>query len=59
MKNEDRYLITDDGSTVGCKITPEELIAQIPTPKWKMVRGTFGTFSIKEFERIAGGQKGL
>lgn len=55
MENEDGYLLVDDGSTVDCELTLEELIAQMPTPKEKVVRGTFGIFSIKDFEKVAGG----
>ena len=40
--------------TVDCELTLEELIAQMPTPKEKVVSGTFGIFGIKDFEKVAG-----
>lgn len=57
MKNKDGYLLVDDGSTVDCELTLEELIAQMPTPKEKVVNGTFEIFNIKDFEKVAGGLK--
>lgn len=52
MEDEDGYLLVDDGSTVDCELTLEELIAQMPTPKEKVVRGTFGVFNVKNLEKI-------
>lgn len=55
MEKENGYLFADDGSVVDCKLTLEEFIEQIPIPKEVVGK----TFSIKEFEKVAGGLKDM
>lgn len=52
------YLICDDLINIGSKPIPKELLENVPVPqRGKVISGTFGTFSIKEFEKISGGLK--
>lgn len=47
------YLFVDDLIGVGEPI-PEELLKTMPPTKGKVISGTFGTFNIKDFDRIVG-----
>lgn len=52
------YLICDDLLDTGLEPIPKELLENMPTPqRGKVIGGTFGTFSTKEFEKVAGGLK--
>lgn len=51
-------LICDDLLDMGLEPIPKELLENMPiTKRGKIISGTFGTFSIKEFEKISGGLK--
>lgn len=48
-------LICDDLLNADTEPIPKELLENMPVPqRGKVIRGTFGTFSIKGFERVAG-----
>lgn len=52
------YLICDDLLNANIEPIPKELLENMPAPqRGKVISGTFGTFSIKEFEKVAGGLK--
>lgn len=52
------YLICDDLFNTDTEPIPKELLENMPAPqRGKVISGTFGTFSIKEFEKVAGGLK--
>lgn len=52
------YLICDDLLNTDTEPIPKELLENMPAPqRGKVISGTFGTFSIKEFEKVAGGLK--
>lgn len=47
--------ICDDLLDIGLEPIPKELLENMPAPqKGKVISGTFGTFSIKESEKVAG-----
>lgn len=51
-------LICDDLLNTDMKPIAKELLENVPVPqRGKVISGTFGTFSIKEFEKISGGLK--
>lgn len=51
-------LICDDLPDIGLEPIAKELLENMPVPqRGKVISGTFGTFSIKEFEKISGGLK--
>lgn len=51
-------LICDNLIDIGSKPILKELLENMPVPQiGKVISGTFGTFSIKEFEKVAGGLK--
>lgn len=51
-------LICDDLLNTDTEPIPKELLENMPVPqRGKVISGTFGTFSIKEFEKISGGLK--
>lgn len=51
-------LICDGLLDMGLEPAPKELLENMPAPqRGKVISGTFGTFSIKEFEKVAGGLK--
>ncbi len=55
---ENNYLFVDDMLDINEKPIPKELLENIPAPqRGKVISGTFGTFSIKESEKVAGGLK--
>lgn len=48
-------LICDDLLDIGLEPIAKELLENIPAPqRGKVISGTFGTFSAKEFEKVAG-----
>ena len=50
--------ICDDLLDIGLESILKELLENMPVPqRGKVIRGTFGTFSIKDFEKVAGGLK--
>lgn len=52
------YLCVDDMLDINEKPIPKESLENTPVPqRGKVISGTFGTFSIKGFERVAGGLK--
>ena len=52
------YLFVDDMLDINEKPIPKESLENVPVPqRGKVISGTFGTFSIKEFEKISGGLK--
>ncbi len=52
------YLICDDLLNADLELIAKELLENMPIPqKGKVISGTFGTFNIKEFEKISGGLK--
>ena len=52
------YLFVNDVLDINEKPIAKELLENMPIPKrGKVISGTFGTFSIKEFEKILGGLK--
>lgn len=52
------YSICDDLLNTDTELIPKELLENMPVPqRGKVISGTFGTFSIKEFEKVAGGLK--
>lgn len=51
-------LICDDLLDIDLEPIPKESLENMPIPqRGKVISGTFGTFSIKEFEKILGGLK--
>ena len=51
-------LICDDLLDIGLEPIPKELLENMPMPqRGKAISRTFGIFSIKEFENVAGGLK--
>lgn len=51
-------LICDDLLNAGMEPIAKEHLENMPISQiGKVIRGTFGTFSIKEFENVAGGLK--
>lgn len=51
-------LICDDLLNIGLEPIPKEFLENMSVPqRGKVIGGTFGTFSIKEFEKISGGLK--
>lgn len=51
-------LFVDDMLDINEKPIPKESLESMPVPqKGSVISGTFGTFSIKEFEKVAGGLK--
>lgn len=51
-------LICDGLLDIDLEPIPKELLENMPVPqRGKVISGTFGTFSIKEFEKISGGLK--
>lgn len=53
-------LICDDLLNIGLEPIPKEFLENMPAPqRGKVISGTFGTFSTKEFEKVAGGLKGV
>lgn len=52
------YLFIDDMLDINEKPMTKELLENMPAAqRGKVISGTFGTFSIKEFEKVAGGLK--
>lgn len=52
------YSICDDLLNIVLELIAKEFLENMPVPqRGKVIRGTFGTFSIKEFEKVAGGLK--
>lgn len=52
------YLICDDLLNADIEPMPKELLENMQiSQRGKVISGTFGTFSIKEFEKVAGGLK--
>lgn len=50
--------ICDDLLNIGLEPIAKELLENMPAPqRGKVIGGTFGTFSIKEFEKVSGGLK--
>lgn len=50
--------ICDDLLNIGLEPIPKELLENMPDPqRGKVIGGTFETFNIKEFEKVAGGLK--
>lgn len=50
------YLFIDDMLDINEKPMTKELLEKMPDPqRGKVINGTFGTFSIKGFEKISGG----
>lgn len=50
--------ICDDLLDMGLEPAPKELLENMPAPqRGKVISVTFGIFSIKEFEKVAGGLK--
>lgn len=51
-------LICDDLLDIGLEPIPKELLEDMPIPqRGNVLSGTFGTFNIKEFEKVTGGLK--
>ena len=51
-------LICDDLLNADIEPIAKEFLENMPVPqRGKVISGTFGTFSIKEFEKISGGLK--
>ena len=51
-------LICDDLLNADMKLIPKEHLENMPVPqKGSVIRGTFGTFSTREFEKVVGGLK--
>lgn len=51
-------LICDDLLNIALEPIPKELLENMKIPqRGKVISGTFGTFNIKEFEKVAGGLK--
>lgn len=51
-------LICDDFLDTGLESIPKELLENMPDPqRRKVISGTFGTFNIKELEKVVGGLK--
>lgn len=54
------YQICDDLLNTKTEPIPKELLENMPMPqRGKVISGTLGTFGIKEFEKVAGGLKGV
>lgn len=52
---ENNYLFVDDMLGINEKPIPKELLENMPVPqRGKVISGTFGTFNINEFEKVAG-----
>ena len=52
------YLFVDDMLDINEKPIAKESLENMTIPqRGKVISGTFGTFSIKEFEKISGGLK--
>lgn len=52
------YLCVDDMIDINEKPIPKKSLEKMPTPqRGKVIRETFGAFSTKEFEKVAGGLK--
>lgn len=52
------YLFVDDMLDINEKPIPKEHLENMPVPqRGKVISRTFGTFSAKEFEKVAGGLK--
>lgn len=52
------YLICDDLLNAGMEPIAKELLENMPAPqRGRVISGTFETFNIKEFEKVAGGLK--
>lgn len=50
------YLLVDDMLDINKKPIPKEYLENMPIPqRGNVISGTFGTFSIKEFEKVVGG----
>lgn len=50
--------ICDDLLNIGLEPIAKEFLENMPDPqRGKVISGTFETFSIKEFEKVAGGLK--
>lgn len=48
-------LICDDLLNIGLEPIPKEFLENMPIPqKGKVISGTFGTFSIKELQKVKG-----
>lgn len=55
MENKNGYLFVDDILETDTKLVTKEFLEKYPIPqKGKLISGTFGTFNIKDFERIVG-----
>lgn len=55
---QNNYLFVDDMLDINEKPIPKELLENMQVPqRGNVISGTFGTFSIKEFENVAGGLK--
>lgn len=51
-------LIFDDLLNAGMEPIAKELLENMPVPqRGKVISGTFGTFSTREFKKVAGGMK--
>ena len=51
-------MICDDLLDIGLEPIPKELLENMPAQqKGSVISGIFGTFSIKEFEKVSGGLK--
>ena len=51
-------LICDDLLDIGLESIAKEHLENMPVPqRGKVISGTFGTFSTREFEKVAGGMK--
>lgn len=52
---ENNYLFVDDMLDINEKPIAKEHLENMPVPqRGKVIRGKFGTFNIKDFERITG-----
>lgn len=58
MGRKNNYLFIDDMLDINEKPISKEFLEKYSIPqKGKSISGTFRTFSIKEFEKVAGGLK--
>lgn len=56
--SDNNYLFVDDILNTDIKPIPKELLENMPVPqKGSVISGTFRTFNIREFEKVAGGLK--
>lgn len=54
------YLFVDNMLDINEKPIAKESLENLPIPqRGKVIYGTFGTFSIKEFEKVTGGLKNV